>query len=169
MPWITFLLIGAGLVVAVIALAAFLLGRVDRQTIATAGVAVVIVGAIATVLPLTAKSVDAINTFRLQNHGTPPDQAREKCVVDGSASGILPLLRAARATLPARARYQVIGPLEADTSCWATNMLPRLMVSTVRSGDWLLFTAGVTRDWRARLVPGSLRPAGRNFAIGRVR
>jgi hypothetical protein len=169
MPWITFLLIGAGVAVAVIALAAFLLGRVDGQTLTMAGVAVVIVAAIATVLPLTAKSVDAANRFRLQNHGTPPDQAREKCIVDGSAGQIVPLVRAARATLPAHARYAVIGPLGADLSCWAMNMLPRLMISTVRSGDWLLFTDGVEPGWRARLAPGSERPLGGNLAIGRQR
>jgi hypothetical protein len=169
MPWITFVLIGAGVAVAAVALAAFLLGRVDRRALAGAGVAVVIVGAIATALPLAAKSIDAANTFRLANRGTPPDQAREKCLVDGGDAGIVPLVRAARAMLPAHARYQVIGPLESDPSCYATNLLPRLKIATLRTGDWLLFTAPVTRAWRARLVPGSERAIGGAMAIGRVR
>jgi hypothetical protein len=169
MPWLTFVLIGAGVAVAAVALAGFLLGRVSGATLAGAGAAVVIVGAILSVFPLTKDSVEAINRFRLDNRGTPPDQAREKCLVDGGARGDVPLARLARATVPANARYQFIGPVGVDRACWATNLMPRLLRDTVRTGDWLLFTDGVPPAWRARVAPGSLRTAGGKLAVGQVR
>ncbi len=169
MPWLTFVLIGAGVAVATVALAGFLLGRVSGQTLAGAGAAVVVVGAIVSVFPLTKNSVEAANTLRLANRGTPPDQARETCLAAGGGAGVVPLVRAARAALPAKARYQVVGPPGSDPSCWTTNMLPRLMVQSTRSGDWVLFTAGVPKEWRPRLVPGTERNAGGNLALGQVR
>jgi hypothetical protein len=169
MAWLTFVLIAAGVAVAAVALAGFLAGRVDGRTLAGAGSAVVVVGAIATVFPLTSNSLQAINQFRLDNRGTPPDQAREKCLVDAGGSSVVPLVRVARAALPANARYQVIGPLGSDPSCYATNMLPRLMVTTAPPGQWVLFTDGVPPEWRARLVPGTQRGAGGKLALGQVR
>jgi hypothetical protein len=169
MSWLTFVLIAAGVALAAVGLAAFLLGRVDGRTLGGAAAAVVVVGGIATAIPLTRNSLEAINDVRLANRGTPPNQAKEKCLVDGGGGYLVPLVRAARTAMPAKAHYAVIGPAGTDNACYATNMLPRLMVVDVRGGDWVLFTNGVPREWRGRLVPPSVRPAGGKFWVGEVR
>jgi hypothetical protein len=167
--WLTFLLIACGIVAAVFAAAVLLLGRADRDAVRVAAGAVLALGAVAVAFPHAKDNAHAINDIRLQYRGTPPNQAKEKCVVDGGAPDIVPLIERLRADLPARAQYQVVGPTRTDVACLTTNMLPRVLVSTPQAGDWLVFTDGVPAGARARLVPGSLRRVTDQLAFGQVR
>jgi hypothetical protein len=167
--WLTFLLIAGGIVAAGFAAAVLLLGRADRGALRIAAGAVLAVAAVAVAFPVAKTSVRNINGVRLDNRGTPPNQAKEKCIVDGGAADIVPLIERLRAALPAKARYQVIGPTRTDTACLTTNMLPRVSVQTAGSSDWLVFTDGVPPGDRARLIPGSLRQVTDKLAFGRLR
>jgi hypothetical protein len=167
--WLTFLLIAGGIVAAAFMAAVLLLGRADRGALRVAAGAVLALAAVAVAFPVAKTSVRNINGVRLDNRGTPPNQAKEKCIVDGGAADIVPLIERLRADLPANAQYQVIGPTRTDIACLTTNMLPRVSVQTARSSDWLVFTDGVPRGDRARLVPGSLRRVTDKLAFGQVR
>jgi hypothetical protein len=167
--WLTFLLIACGIVAAVFAAAVLLLGRADRGALRVAAGAVLAIGAVAVAFPIGKNSAHDINGIRLQFRGTPPNQAKERCIVDGGAPDIVPLIERLRADLPARAQYQVVGPTRTDVACLTTNMLPRTLVNTPRAGDWLVFTDGVPADARGRLVPGSLRRVTDKLAFGQVR
>jgi hypothetical protein len=167
--WLTFLLIAGGIVAAGFAAAVLLLGRADRGALRVAAGAVLALAAVAVAFPVAKTSVRNINGVRLDNRGTPPNHAKEKCVVDGGAADIVPLIERLRADLPAKAQYQVIGPLRTDFACLNTNMLPRTLVDTPRAGDWLVFTEGVPADARRRLQPGSLRQVTDKLAFGQVR
>jgi hypothetical protein len=167
--WLTFLLIAGGIVAAGFAAAVLLLGRADRGALRVAAGAVLALAAVAVAFPAAKTSVRTINGVRLDNRGTPPNHAKEKCVVDGGAADIVPLIERLRADLPAKAQYQVIGPLRTDFACLNTNMLPRTLVDTPGAGDWLVFTEGVPADARRRLQPGSLRQVTDKLAFGQVR
>ena len=169
MSWLTFLLIACGIVAAAYAAAVLLLGRADRGALRVAAGAVLVIGAVAVAFPVAKNSVRNINGVRLDNRGTPPNQAKEKCVVDGGAADIVPLIDRLRADLPARAQYQVVGPTRTDVACLTTNMLPRTLVNPPRAGDWLVFTDGVPADYRGRLAPGSLRQVTDTLAFGQMR
>lgn len=169
MSWLTFLLIAGGIVAAGFAAAVLLVGRADRGALRVAAGAVLALAAVAVAFPVAKTSVRNINGVRLDNRGTPPDEAKEKCVVDGGAGHIVPLIERLRADLPAKARYQVIGPPPIDAACLTTNMLPRVSVQAAASSDWLVFTDGVPRGARARLVPGSLQRVTDKLAFGQVR
>jgi hypothetical protein len=167
--WLTFLLIAGGIVAAVFAAAVLLLGRADRGSLRVAAGAVLALGAVAVAFPIARNSAHDINGIRLQFRGTPPNEAKEKCIVDGGAGDIVPLIERLRADLPARAQYQVVGPTRTDVACLTTNMLPRILVNAPSPGDWLVFTDGVPADYRGRLVPGSLRQVTDKLAFGRMR
>jgi hypothetical protein len=167
--WLTFLLIAGGIVAAAFAAAVLLLGRTDRGSLRVAAGAVLALAAVAVVFPIAKRSVRNINGVRLENRGTPPNEAKEKCIVDGGAGQIVPLVERLRADLPAKARYQVIGPPPIDAACLTTNMLPRVSVQKAGSSDWLVFTDGVRQGDRARLVPGSLRRVTDKLAFGQLR
>ena len=169
MSWLTFLLIAGGIVAAIFAAAALLLARADGGALRVAAGAVLAVGAVAAAFPIGENSLHDINGIRLQFRGTPPNQAKEKCIVDGGAGDIVPLVERLRTDLPAGAMYQVIGPTRIDIACLTTNMLPRLLVNDASAGDWLVFTDGVPADYRGRLAPGSLRRVTANHAFGRLR
>ena len=168
MSWLTFLLIAAGIVAATFVLAALLLGRTDRTALSVAAGAVLVIGAVMVAFPIGKNSAHDINGIRLMYRGTPPNQAKEKCIVDGGAADIVPLVERLRADLPAQASYQVIGPTRTDVACLTTNMLPRVLVNPARAGDWLVFTDGVPKSWAARLAPGSLQHVNPTMAFGRV-
>jgi hypothetical protein len=99
MAWLTFVLIAAGIVAAAFALAVLLLGRADRPALSVAIGATVAIGAVAVSFPIARNSIEAINGIRLEFRGTPPAQAKERCVVDGGAADIVPLVE--RLTSPA--------------------------------------------------------------------
>jgi hypothetical protein len=166
--WLTFLLIALGIVAAAFALAALLLGRADRPRLKVAAGATVVVAAVAVAFPITRDSVEAINGVRRDIRGTPPAQAKEKCIVDGGAGDIVPLVERMRASMPPRAPYQVVGPTRTDVACLTTNMLPRLVVSNAGRGGWVVFTDGVPKEWIGRLTPGSLQRVSPSVAFGRV-
>jgi hypothetical protein len=167
--WLTFLLIAGGIVAAGFAAAVLLLGRADRGALRVAAGAVLALAAVAVAFPVAKTSVRNINGVRLDNRGTPPAQAKQKCIVDGGAGDVVPLVQRLRADLPARAQYQVVGPLPIDLACLTTNMLPRTLVDTPRAGDWLVFTDGVPAGARGGLRPGSLRQVTDKLAFGQVR
>jgi hypothetical protein len=167
--WLTFLLIAGGIVAAGFAAAVLLLGRADRGALRVAAGAVLALAAVAVAFPVAKTSVRNINGVRLDNRGTPPDQAKEKCIVDGGAPDIVPLVERLRAALPAKAQYEVIGMVRPDTACLTTNLLPRVRIQTARRADWLVFTEGVSPSDRARLVPGSLRRVTDKLAFGQLR
>jgi hypothetical protein len=167
--WLTFLLIACGILAAAFAAAVLLPGRADRGAVRVAAGAVLAVGAVAVALPVGKNSAHDINRIRLQFRGTPPNRAKEKCIVDGGAAEIVPLIDRLRADLPARAQYQVVGPTRTDVACLTTNMLPRTLINTPRAGDWLVFTDGVPADYRGRLAPGSLRQVTDTLAFGQMR
>jgi hypothetical protein len=167
-PWLTFLLIAAGVVAAAFVLAVLLLGRADRTTLALAAGTVLGIGAVVVAFPIGRNSVHDINGVRLMYRGTPPNQAKEKCIVDGGAAEIVPLVERLRADLPPRASYQVIGRTRTDVACLTTNMLPHVLVNAAHAGDWVVFTDGVPASWAPRLAPGSLRHVGPTLAFGRM-
>jgi hypothetical protein len=167
--WLTFVLIAGGIVAAGFAAAALLLGSTDRGALRIAAGAVLALAAVAVAFPVAKTSVRNINGVRLDNRGTPPNQAKAKCIVDSGAADIVPLIERLRADLPATAQYQVIGPTRTDTACLTTNMLPHVSVQTAGSSDWLVFTDGVPPGDRARLLPGSLRQVTDKLAFGRLR
>ena len=167
--WLTFLLIAGGIVAAIFAAASLLLGGPNRGALRVAAGAVLAIGAVAVAFPIAKNSARDINGIRLQVRGTPPDQAKEKCIVDGGAGDIVPLVQRLRADVPARAHYRVVGPLRPDVACLMTNMLPRTLVDAPRAGDWLVFTDGVPAHARTRLRSGSLRRVTNKLAFGQVR
>src|SRR4051794_27266850 len=167
--WLTFLLIAGGMVAAAFVAAVLLLGRTDGRALRVAAGAVFALTGVAVAFPIARRSVRNINGVRLENRGTAPNQAKEKCIVDGGAADIVPLVERLRAALPAKAQYQVIGPIRPDFACLTTNMLPRTLVEAPRAGDWVVFTESVPADARARLQPGSLRQVTDKLAFGQVR
>lgn len=167
-PWLQFVLDAVGILLAVGAIAAVVLGGINRRSIPIA-VAVAVPAVFLVVLaPQVARSFDHLNQQRKENAGTPASQARDRCLVDGGATSLPPFVEYLRKTLPAKAKYFATSTGGTDAACLTYVLLPRLYVGLDRA-QYVVFLGKPPADLLARIVPGTLRRFAPDQAVGRLR
>lgn len=167
-PWLQFTLIAAGVVLAIGAVGSLALGGLSRRSI-PAGVAAIVPAIFLIVMPLQlGQGVDRANTQRHDNAGTPEAQARQRCLTDGGAQGLIPFVNYVNRTVPAGARYFATSPGQTDNACLTYVLMPREHVN-IDQAQYFVFIGAIPANLRSSIVPGSLRTFAPGQAVGKVR
>jgi hypothetical protein len=167
--WLTLLLTSAGVLVAVVAVASVVLGRVSRGGLSFAAATVAAVIFLTFAAPQIHGALSFLNGQRLADRGLPAEKAREKCLVDGGNPGQVGFLEFVRRVVPGQSRVVVVGPMPVDAACLTFVLLPRLLATGSEKASWAIFTAGVPPSWNGKIVPGTERTFKPGQLVARLR
>ena len=167
-PWLQFTLIAAGVLLAIGAVGSLALGGLNRKTI-PAGVAAIVPAVFLIVMPVQlGLSVDRANTQRHDNAGTSETQARERCLTDGHADGLIPFVDYLNKTLPAGASYAATSPGQTDNACLTYVLMPHEHVDFDKA-KYLVFIGAVPTWLKNKVQPGTYRTFAPGQSVGKVK
>jgi hypothetical protein len=167
-PWLQFTLIAAGVLLAIGAVGSLALGGLNRKTI-PAGVAAIVPAVFLIVMPVQlGLSTDRANTQRHDNAGTSETQARERCLTDGHADGLIPFVDYLNKTLPAGASYAATSPGQTDNACLTYVLMPHEHVDFDKA-QYLVFIGAVPTWLKLRVQPGTYHTFAPGQAVGKVK